>query len=162
MVKLALEADLVLGPEPADQLQPLVGAAAAAPGLAARRLPVRRQAVADAEGRQQTALAQEIDGGALLGQQQRIAQAHRDHVHAELQPRGRAGQPGHGAHRLEEGLARDQAIGLPDGIDSPRLAGLDPTHVGRRPGEGKVGDAQADCYAHDSAPSSHAARRRGS
>ena len=144
----ALEIDAVLAPQPGDDLERLVGAPAARPGVDVERLPFRPERAADAEGRQQAALGQHVDGGALLGEQHRIAQRQRHDVHAEAQAARAAGQGGHRRHAFEDRLAADQAIGLPQRIDAARLAEIDPAPVVGGAGEGKFHQAEADGDAH--------------
>ena len=79
-----------------------------------QRCPFRRARAADAEGRQQAALRQHVDGGALLGDQHRIAHGQRHHVHAELEAPRAPRQRGHRRHALQHRLAAQQPIRLPD------------------------------------------------
>ena len=82
----ALEIDLVLAPQPADDLEPLVGLAAARLGVEVQGPPFRRERAADAEGGQQAPFGQHVDRRALLGQQHRVAKCQRQHVDAEFEP----------------------------------------------------------------------------
>ena len=73
-VERAAEVDLVFSPQAADDLEALVGLATARFRVDAECLPFGGQWAADAEGRQQTAFRQHVDGGALLGQQHGVAE----------------------------------------------------------------------------------------
>ena len=152
---LAVERDRLLVPQPRHNRQRLIGDGAAALHGAVGDAPFGRERAAHAEGRQQPPVAEEVDRRALLGQHQRVAEAHHDHVHAELEPLGARRQRRHKGHRLEHRLFRDQPIRLPDRVDAALLAEVDPAphhlHVGKR----EVGDAHADAVAHARTP--HAA-----
>ena len=69
-----LEIDRFLAPQPADDLQPFVGLAAARLGVEVEGAPFRRERAADPKGRQQTAFGQYVDRRALLGEKDRIAE----------------------------------------------------------------------------------------
>jgi hypothetical protein len=135
---LAREIDAVLAPQAADDLEPLVGPAAARARVNVERSPFGRQRAADAKGRQQAALGQYVDRSALLGYQHRIAQCQRDNVHAELEAPGPPRECGHDRHALQHRLAAEQAIGLPQRVDATGFAHVDPLPVGSCPRERKL------------------------
>ena len=59
--------------------------------------------------------------------------------------------PGQRAHRrqaLEDRLATDQTVGLPQRIDAARLAEIDPAPIVARPGKRKLHQAEADSDLH--------------
>ena len=96
LVEGAVEVDRLLSPQAADDLEALVGLATARLRVHAERLPFGRQRATNAEGRQQAAVRQHVDGGALLSQQHGVAERQRHDVHAEPQaPRA----PCQGRHR---------------------------------------------------------------
>ena len=70
-------------------------------GAAPGSRPLRGLRIADTEHWQESAVAQEIDGRALLGQDQRIAQRRDDGVHAKFDFLGAARQRGQRAQGLE-------------------------------------------------------------
>src|SRR3972149_6974603 len=121
-----------------------VGAGAAPVRVDAQGAPLRRRVVADAEGGQEAAAAEVVDGGALLCEEDRVAQGQDGGVHAELQASRAAGDGGEGAERLEDGLRRDEALAEPEGVDLALLAGVDPAPEGLGAGEGEGDEAEAD------------------
>ena len=144
----ALEVDAVLAPQPGDDLQRFVGAPAACLGVDVEGFPFGPQRAADAEAWQQPALGKHVDGGALLGQKHRIAQRQRHDVHAEAQAARAAGQRCHHRHAFQDRLAAHQPVGLPQRIDTARLAEIDPAPVVAGPGEGELHQAEADGDGH--------------
>ena len=111
-------------------------------GVDVQRLPLRPLRTADAEPRQQPPLRQHVDRRALLGQQHRIAQRQRHHVDAELDPPRAPGDRRQRRHALQDRLAADDAVGLPDRIDAARLAQIDPAPEPVGAGERKLHQAQ--------------------
>ena len=147
----AVEIDLVLGPQPADDFEPLVGLAPAGFRVEVERHPFRPQGAADAERRQQAAIRQEIDRRALPGDQHRVAHRQRQHVDAELDAPGAPGERRQRGHAFEKRLRADEPVGLPDRIDSARLAQIDPAPIGVRAGKRKLHqpDPDRDVSRHD-------------
>ncbi len=76
-IELTVEIDRILDPQAGDDLEHLVAAPAAPRRVGAHGFPVGGADTADAEAGQEAARAQHVDGGALFGEQQRIAQAER-------------------------------------------------------------------------------------
>ena len=109
----AFEIDLVLAPQPADDLEPLIGLAAARLGVEVQGPPFGCQRAADPESGQQAPFGQHVDCRALLGQQHRIAERQGQHVDAKFEPTRASGECRHHAHAFEDRLAADHAIGLP-------------------------------------------------
>ena len=146
--ELAVHRHGIFRPQAGERLQLLIHAPAAALGRRAGGGIVPRAGAAQAEGRQQAAFGQHVDGGALLGGQHRVAQAEARHVHAELEPPRSAGEGRHHAHALQVVHAGNEPVGLPDGIDAPALAQIHPLPEASRVLEGEAGDADAYADGH--------------
>ena len=96
MIVDAIEIDLVLAPQAADDLQSFIGLAAARLGVEVEGSPFGRERAADAKRGQQTPLGEDVDRSALLGHKHRVAERQRHDVHAEPHaPRA----PCQGSHR---------------------------------------------------------------
>jgi len=100
----AREVDAVFTPQAGDESQGSRRCVCRASWCRCRAWSIRSQRAADAEGGQQPALGQDVDGRALLGQQDRIAQRQRHDIHTEAQAAGAAGKSGHGRHALQMGV----------------------------------------------------------
>jgi len=148
LVVAAVEIDAFLAPQAPDDLEPLVGLAAAALGVDAERLPFGRGRAANAERRQEPPLRQHVDGGALLGDEYWIAERQRNDVHAELESLGAPGNRGDGCHAFEDRFAADDAIRLPEAVDAALLAQIDPAPVAGGRVERKLHEANADGNGH--------------
>ena len=98
---------------------------------------------ADAEGGQQPAFGQHVDGRALLGHDHRVADPEAGDIHAELDAPGCAGERGHDGHAFERGLAADDPVGLPDGVDAAGVAEVHPLPEAAGVVEGEVRYADA-------------------
>src|SRR5579884_274517 len=140
----ALEIDLVLRPQPADYFKAFVRLAAARLGVEVQRLPLRPERAADAKRRQQPPIREKVDGCALFGNQNGVAQGQRQHVDAEFETPRAPGERRHDAHAFEDGFAADDAVGLPQRINAPRLAQIDPAPEAGGAGKGELHESHAD------------------
>ncbi len=150
MIVHALEIDLVLGPQAADDFEPLIGLAAAGLGVEVERRPFRTERAADAERRQQAAVRQIVDRRALPRHQDGVAHREGKDIDAELDAPRAAGERRHHAHAFEKRLRADQAIGLPDRVDAARLAQIDPAPIGGGAGKRELHqpDPDRDVFRH--------------
>ena len=114
--ELALVGYVVLFPQAAHQADGLVGAAAAVILGDAASLVLLDFLAAQTDGGEAAALGQEVQGGDLLGEDDRVAQGQGEDAGAELHPVGPGGNHGKGHHRFQAEAVADDAVAEPDGV----------------------------------------------
>ena len=96
---LAVEGRLVLLPDHAQRVDGLVGAAAALVGVDAEGRDLLAHP-ADADAEEQAAAGEAVDGGAALGELERVVLREHEDAGAEPDPLGAGGQPGQQVERI--------------------------------------------------------------
>ena len=146
-----LEGDVVLAPEPAHEVEGLVGPAGALLDVRPAGLELVGGVRPKADGGEHASLADEVDGGDFLGEDGGVSEGQGEDAVAELHALGAGGDGGHDGHRLHAVGRGDDAVGQPDRVGGGVLDHVDvvPEQLGVLPGEGPAEEADAQADLHD-------------